>query len=71
MQASCGHADSILDEKQTGGSGGETTKRHGELVVAEPASATLLDGEDSSVDDSVGASVVDEAEDSVSVEEAV
>lgn len=32
MQASCGHADSILDEKQTGGSGGETTKSHGELV---------------------------------------
>lgn len=40
-------------------------------MVAEPASATLLDGEDSSVDDSVAASVVDEAEDSVSVEEAV
>jgi hypothetical protein len=41
------------------------------VVVAEPASASVLDGEDSSVGDSVGDSVVDAAEDSASVGEAV
>lgn len=41
------------------------------MVEAEPASASLLDAEGSSVDDSVGASVVDAAEDSPSVGEAV
>jgi hypothetical protein len=41
------------------------------VVVAEPASASVLDEEDSSVGDSVGDSVVDAAEDSASVGEAV
>ena len=41
------------------------------MVEAEPASASVLDEEDWSVDDSVGDSVVDAAEDSASVGEAV
>jgi hypothetical protein len=41
------------------------------VVEAEPASASVLDEEDWSVDDSVGDSVVDAAEDSASVGEAV
>jgi hypothetical protein len=41
------------------------------VVVAEPALASVLDEEDSSVGDSVGDSVVDAAEDPASVGEAV
>jgi hypothetical protein len=41
VQASFGHAESILDEKQAGGSGGKTTQSHGELVDVGSVSGLL------------------------------